>query len=193
MCLPSCSRGSGIQNRHEGFKGPAHQKDDLPRHLLSAAASDRLVVFVPLRPQFDALLFEEVARLLSSPMLPTIGSTNWGRSGVEEHKAVVGPLNESKRQSSVAESDKRSHGQECLVHGSNSLADNATNGIVELMDRLFTVEELIAIRGLLDNRPAEIPKILTKSARVFSASAVSALANPAAFQKRLQFTELVRT
>jgi len=25
MCLPSGSRGSGIHNRHEGFKGPADQ------------------------------------------------------------------------------------------------------------------------------------------------------------------------
>ncbi len=44
--MPSCSRGSGIQKCHEGFKARLTSEDDYECHFLSVAASHASVVFV---------------------------------------------------------------------------------------------------------------------------------------------------
>lgn len=116
-------------------------------------------------------------------MLPTIEFTESREERVEERTAVAGLLNDSKKQSRAAESDQGSHVQECLVHESNNPTDKATNEILEIIDSLFTVEDLKAIRGLIENRRSEIHKILTEAARGFSPGALSAPANPAAFRE----------
>ncbi len=46
MCLPSCSRGSGIRNCHEGFKGRIENHEECERHFSGGATSYRPAVFV---------------------------------------------------------------------------------------------------------------------------------------------------
>ena len=68
---------------------------------------------------------------------------------MDERKTIVGLMN-SNKQSSSAESDQRSHVQACLVHESARPAEKVTNEIVEIIDSLFTVEDLMAIRDLMN-------------------------------------------
>jgi len=75
-----------------------------------------------------------------------------------------------------------------MVHDNNNPANKVRNAIVEIveiMHMLFTVEELMTIRGLLENGLSEIPKILIKAERVLSPRAPSAPANSAAFREEL--------
>ena len=48
--MPNCSRGSGIQKCHEGFKALLTSAEDCECHFLSVAASDGSVVFVSRKP-----------------------------------------------------------------------------------------------------------------------------------------------
>ena len=66
MRLPSCSRGSGIQKGHEGFKDPPSTRGDEICHLSSAAESYRPVVFVSQKPSVIEIDCEQVRRELSN-------------------------------------------------------------------------------------------------------------------------------
>jgi Putative zinc-finger len=61
----SCSRGSGIRKRHEGFKGQLTSEDDCERHLLIVAASNGSVVFVSRKTSFIEIDCYQVRRELS--------------------------------------------------------------------------------------------------------------------------------
>ena len=61
----SCSRGSGIRKRHEGFKAQLTSEDDCERHLLIVAASNGSVVFVSRKTSFIEIDCYQVRRELS--------------------------------------------------------------------------------------------------------------------------------
>jgi hypothetical protein len=61
----SCSRGSGIQNCHEGFKAQLTSGDDCERHFLGVAASHGSVVFVSRKPAVIEIDCYQVRRELS--------------------------------------------------------------------------------------------------------------------------------
>jgi len=63
--VPSCSRGSGIQKCHEGFKAQLTREDDCERHLLVVAASNGSVVFVSRKLGFIEIDCYQVRRELS--------------------------------------------------------------------------------------------------------------------------------
>jgi len=66
MSLPSCSRGSGIQNRYEGFNGSSTTRGDDVCHLSSAAESYRPVVSVSQKPRVIEIDCELVRKELSN-------------------------------------------------------------------------------------------------------------------------------
>jgi Putative zinc-finger len=63
--VPSCSRGSGIQKCHEGFKAQLTSEDDCECHFLSIAASHGSVVFVSRKPAVIEIDCYQVRRELS--------------------------------------------------------------------------------------------------------------------------------
>ena len=63
--MPSCSRGSGIQKCHEGFKAQLTSEDDCECHFLSIAASHGSVVFVSRKLGFIEIDCYQVRRELS--------------------------------------------------------------------------------------------------------------------------------
>ena len=66
MYPPSCSHGSGIQNRREGFKGLSGARGDDVGNLSSAAESYRPVVFVSQKPSVIEIDCQQVRRELSN-------------------------------------------------------------------------------------------------------------------------------
>jgi len=60
-----CSRGSGIQKCHEGFKAQLTSEDDCERHLLIVAASNGSVVFVSRKTSLIEIDCYQVRRELS--------------------------------------------------------------------------------------------------------------------------------
>ena len=66
MCQLSCSRGSGIQNRHEGFKGLSSSSRVDVCHLSSVAESYSPVVFVSQKPSVIEIDCQQVRRELSN-------------------------------------------------------------------------------------------------------------------------------
>ena len=66
MCLPSCSRGSGIQNPREGFKGLSGTRGDDVCNLSSAAESYRPTAFVSLKLRVIEIDCQQVRRELSN-------------------------------------------------------------------------------------------------------------------------------
>lgn len=63
--MPSCSRGSGIQKCHEGFKAQLTSEDDSECHFLSISASHGPVVFVSHKPGVREIDCYQVRRELS--------------------------------------------------------------------------------------------------------------------------------
>jgi hypothetical protein len=63
--MPSCSRGSGIQKCHEGFKAQLTSEDDCECRFLSIAASHGSVVFVSRKPGVIEIDCYQVRRELS--------------------------------------------------------------------------------------------------------------------------------
>ena len=81
--MPSCSRGSGIQKCHEGFKAQLTREDDCERHLLSVAASNGSVVFVSRKPGVIEIDCYQVRRELSDYLEGDL--TPQLRLRIEEH------------------------------------------------------------------------------------------------------------
>ena len=63
--MPSCSRGSGIQKCHEGFKAQLTSENDCECHFPSVAASHGAVVFVSHKPSVIEIDCYKVRRELS--------------------------------------------------------------------------------------------------------------------------------
>ena len=79
----SCSRGSGIQKCHEGFKAQLTSEDDCERHLLSVAASNGSVVFVSRKTGVIEIDCYQVRRELSDYLEGDL--TPQLRLRIEEH------------------------------------------------------------------------------------------------------------
>ena len=85
MCLLSCSRGSGIRNCHEGFKGGIENDEECERHFSEGATSNRAAVFVSHKQiviEIDCYrVREELSNYLESDLTPEL------RLQIEKHLA----------------------------------------------------------------------------------------------------------
>jgi len=81
--VPSCSRGSGIQKCHEGFKAQVTSEDDCECHFLRVVASHGAVVFMSLKPAVIEIDCYQVRRELSDYLEGDL--TPQLRLRIEEH------------------------------------------------------------------------------------------------------------
>ena len=81
--MPSCSRGSGIQKCHEGFKAQLTSEDDSECHFSSVSASHGPVVFVSRKLGFIEIDCYQVRRELSDYLEGDL--TPQLRLQIEEH------------------------------------------------------------------------------------------------------------